>query len=100
MRGVQQLGRATFVQPVPSLVHQVVHDLKRGSFTALVILMQLMVMRLMTAAEVQRLLFLTRDHLLIMRNSVRDVDQERFAPDRQIHAQHIGQLTETWANTT
>lgn len=100
VREVQKLGRATLARKASQLVHQVVHDIKSGSFAALVILMQLMEMDLVTAVEVQRLIFLARDHLLIMRNSVRDVDRERFVPDRQLHAQHIKRFTQAWANTT
>lgn len=89
---MQQLGVAT---SNPSL-DIVIHDLRGGSFTALVGMIDLLMRDHLTPRSVPTLLVLVRDHLHAIRNLVPDLDPHGAQDDHQPQPQSIDRLIEKW----
>lgn len=100
VRGMQQLGRASFEVRPDQQLRAVVHDLKGGSFLALSVRLQLLQLGLVAADDLLQLFFLTRDHLKMMRNAIRDLDSERYRRDTVRKAHDVQLLIEKWRATT
>lgn len=93
---VRQIGAATYEQHATPLLSQVVHDIKGGSLVALSIHLQLLEMGLEDQENTTRLFFLTRDHLKMMRNAVRDLDPVAQERDRSDTKHSVQLLVEKW----
>jgi signal transduction histidine kinase len=94
---IQRLGVATYPHYSDlTMLSQVVHDIKGGGFAALSISLQLLEMGAGKRDDVSRLFFLSRDHLKIMRNAVRNIDPEGQRRDQMQKDHQIGLLVEKW----
>ncbi|MCD6048955.1 MAG: hypothetical protein K0Q55_358 [Verrucomicrobia bacterium] len=100
IKSLQQLGTSSYQQRPSKLLSQVVHDLKGGALTTLLLRIQLINMGIKKTESVLPMFFLTRDHLKIMRNGLRDVDPEWRQKDqgRQFHS--LSLIREKWQNAT
>ncbi len=100
IKSLQTLGNSSYQQRPSKLLSQVVHDLKGGALTTLLLRIQLINMGVRRTESVLPMFFLTRDHLKIMRNGLRDVDPEWRQRDqgRQFHS--LSLLREKWQNAT
>lgn len=95
---IQRLKLLGNTSSTDSLVlREVIHDIRGGSFVALSMGLQLYLMRLGEANELLRMFFLTRDHLKMMRNAVRDLDPEVYARDWQQKLHGMDLLVEKWS---
>lgn len=92
----QKLGSASYDRPHRPDLSQAIHDIKGGGLVSLSIYMQLIEMGLQEQEDLSRLFFLTRDHLKIMRNAVRDLDPEGEARDQQFIHHNIQLVVEKW----
>lgn len=77
---------------------KVFHDLRGGGFMALAVYLQMIELGMVKADETHRMFNLTRDQLKIMRNSVRGIDPEGLARDRDHRLHHIALLIEKWGS--
>jgi signal transduction histidine kinase len=93
---IRQLGMETYEQHYSTVLSQVVHDIKGGALAALSLYLQLIEMGEDNPDDVARMLFLTRDHLKIMRNAVQGIDPEREAWDHAHHDHGINLIVEKW----
>ncbi len=100
VRQAQDLGSAAALRTNRELLGQVLHDLRGGALQALSIQLQFASMGLAKPEDLLRLFFLTRDHLKIMRNAVRDVDVAGYEHDRAQKAHNIDLLIEKWQGAT
>lgn len=98
IEAVQQVSLQE-VAPAPSQrLREVLHDVKGGSFFALSISLQLLALGIAQGDDLTRLFFLTRDHLKMMRNGIRDIDPLRTERDRQQQDHHMRLIVEKWTN--
>lgn len=93
---IQRLGSRTRAVRSHPLLEQVLHDIKGGGFMALSVYLQLIEMGIAEREDFPRLLFLTRDHMKIMRNVIQDLDRERQERDRQKIDHGVDLLIEKW----
>lgn len=100
IKSLQELGTTSYQQRPSKLLSQVVHDLKGGALTSLLLRIQLIQMGIKRPESVLPMFFLTRDHLKIMRNGLRDIDAEWRNRDqgRQYHS--LSLIKEKWQNAT
>lgn len=97
LRTMQTLGQPSYkLHPTP-VMREVIHDVRGGSFMALSVNLQLIEMGLTQPEDFNRMFFLTRDHLKIMRNGVRDIDPELAEHDHATQAHHLHLLVEKWS---
>lgn len=89
---LQEIGTAT---PDPTLA-LVIHDLRGGSLTALVGLLDLLTRRGDLPRAVPTLVVLVRDHLHALRNLVPELDPAGAEADQQPQPQSIARLVEKW----
>lgn len=94
---VQRLGGATERQP-GDILSKVIHDIKGGSLMAISIYLQLFEMGMDTALQggLNQLVFLTRDHLKMMRNAVQGIDPPAQERDSQALKHDVDLLVEKW----
>lgn len=100
IKELQGLGTTSYQQRPSKLLSQVVHDLKGGALTTLLLRIQLIQLGVKRPESVLPMFFLTRDHLKIMRNGLRDIDAEWRQRDqgRQYHS--LGLIKEKWQDAT
>lgn len=100
IKELQNLGQSSYQQRPSKLLSQVVHDLKGGALTTLLLRIQLINMGAGRTESIVPMFFLARDHLKIMRNGLRDIDPEWRKRDqgRQFHSLNL--LREKWHNAT
>lgn len=96
VRQMQKFGNASLATTHHPQLSRVIHDIRGSSFTALSIFLQLIEMGLSDETDVSRLFYLTRDHLKIMRNAVKDLDPDGEARDAQENHHDISLLAEKW----
>jgi hypothetical protein len=89
---LQEIGTAT---PDPTL-DLVIHDLRGGSFTALIGLLDLLTRRGALPRAVPTLVVLVRDHRHALRNLVPELDPAGAEADQQPQPQSIARLVEKW----
>lgn len=75
---------------------QVIHDVRGGSFQALVLQLQLLELTQHQPVDTERIYLLTRDHLKIMRNCLPDLDPVRTARDIELREHGVDLLLEKW----
>jgi signal transduction histidine kinase len=95
---IQQLGADSYDEHSEyyDALRQVVHDIKGGGFLALSIHLQLLEMGKIQKDGMSRLFFLSRDHLKIMRNAIRDLDPP-FQEHERVQRDHSARLlVEKW----
>jgi signal transduction histidine kinase len=98
LQSIQKLGSDTYeqVNDRPAALSQVVHDIKGGGFLALSIHLQLLEMGKIQKDGLARLFFLSRDHLKIMRNAIRDLDPSAQENERVQRDHSARLLVEKW----
>lgn len=96
VKNMQQFGSATVDDHNTHRLEAVIHDIKGGSFVALVINVQLLEMGIAKPTDLLRMFFLTRDHLKMMRNAVPDLDETLYQRDLMQHAHNVRLLVEKW----
>lgn len=96
VKDMQLFGNATVDDHNTHRLEAVIHDIKGGSFVALVINVQLFEMGIAKPTELLRMFFLTRDHLKMMRNAVPDLDAALYQRDLMQRAHNVRLLVEKW----
>ncbi len=81
-----------------ALARQVLHDLKGGALQALAAYIQLAARGLVSAAQLNRMFFLARDQLKIMRSCVGGLDAAAAARDSAYRLHSVELLREKWAS--
>jgi signal transduction histidine kinase len=97
VKDMQLFGNATVDDHNTHRLEAVIHDIKGGSFVALVINVQLFEMGIAKPTDLLRMFFLTRDHLKMMRNAVPDLDETLYQRDLMQHAHSVRLLVEKWS---
>ena len=96
LRAMNEFGAATIAAGNVPGIDRNIHDLRGGAFQALSFRLELFD-PLASAIGLQSIYFLLRDHLKIMRNSVCDLDAERFAADHSKLDHDVHLLVEKWS---
>ncbi|MFV9505499.1 MAG: ATP-binding protein [Oscillochloridaceae bacterium umkhey_bin13] len=78
---------------------QAIHDLRGGAMQALAVMIQMTTLGMIRPADLERMFFLTRDQLKIMRNCVGGLDPEGSARDAATRLHDASLLIEKWAAT-
>jgi signal transduction histidine kinase len=99
LHDVRRIGKQGSSPEHPRL-QQVIHDIRGGALQALLMHLQFIDMGLMQPDDLPRLFFLTRDHLKIMRNAVRDIDPDGAARDQEEREHSLSLLIEKWQHST
>lgn len=81
---------------LPVRVRCAYHDLRGGSLSAILMLLDLIADGVGRPEDAERLFLLARDHLKMMRNAVRDLDVGRYAADLQLRRHGVALLLEKW----
>lgn len=89
------------VEALPHL-RKIIHDLRGGAFSNLILMLDLIQMlgERLSLWHVERLFFLVRDHLKIMRNCIVDIDVEARQADLQPCYHSTALLREKWDGYT
>jgi signal transduction histidine kinase len=81
-------------------MRQIVHDLKGGSFFALSAYLQFLELTTLSQHDVERMFYLARDQLKLMRSAILGIDDDGYARDRQQQLHSTELLVEKWSNST
>jgi hypothetical protein len=97
LQAMREFGASTIAAGNVPGIERNIHDLRGGAFQALAFRFELFD-PLASPIGLQTIYFLLRDHLKIMRNSICDLDAERFAADHSKldHDAHL--LVEKWSD--
>jgi signal transduction histidine kinase len=96
---IRQLGEEISAADENQRLRQVVHDLRGGGFLALSVYLQLIELELFQPLDLQRMFFLARDQLKIMRNGVDGIDPLGEDRDRGLSLHDVDLLVEKWADS-
>jgi len=80
-------------------LHQVVHDLRGGGFLALSVYLEMLDLDMIEPLDLQRMLFLARDQLKIMRNSVEGLDPLGDARDSTPNLHNVDLMVDKWSDS-
>lgn len=80
----------------PQRINQVLHDLRGGAYTALAGFMQLIMLDRVEMISLNRMFFLCRDQLKIMRGALRGIDDVGYARDNTTNLHSTRLLLEKW----
>lgn len=95
---LRHFGEASAHQPARYLP-EAVHDIRGGSFAALAMNIQMVEIGLADQQDFLPIFFLLRDHLKIMRNTVRDIDPPTYVADWTQKLHSVQLIVEKWHNT-
>lgn len=93
---VRTLGEDVAEPAESERLSKVIHDLRGGAFQTLVVQFELLERGKTQRDSIERVGFLVRDHLKIMRNAVPDLDPEGYDRDRRDNLHSINLLIEKW----
>ncbi|WAS90713.1 ATP-binding protein [Nannocystis punicea] len=94
---IRGLGAALVAEDTPMAVRKVYHDVRGGSLTGLLMHLDLCEADEAGTEDVERIFFLVRDHLKIMRNALPDLDPAGHAVDLAPLEHDASLLLEKWA---
>lgn len=94
---IRGLGAALVAEDMPMAVRKVYHDVRGGSLSGLLMHLDLCEADEAEAEDVERVFFLVRDHLKIMRNALPDLDPAGYAVDLSPAEHDTSLLVEKWA---
>jgi signal transduction histidine kinase len=97
-RALRSIRGADSDHEPPQRMRQVLHDLRGGAYTALSAFIQLVILDRNETISLNRLFFLCRDQLKIMRGAVRGLDDAGYAADRATKLHSTRLLAEKWQN--
>ncbi|NJM07689.1 HAMP domain-containing histidine kinase [Candidatus Gracilibacteria bacterium] len=80
-------------------INQIVHDLKGGSLFALSAYLQFLELTTLSQHDVERMFYLARDQLKLMRGSIEGIDDEGYMRDRQQQLHSTELVVEKWSNS-
>jgi len=80
-------------------MRQIVHDLKGGSFFALSAYLQFLELTTLSQHDVERMFYLARDQVKLMRGAIFGIDDEGYARDRQQNLHGTELLVAKWSNS-
>lgn len=78
---------------------EVIHDVRGGSCMALALNLQLLQLGIGESEDSLRAFFMTRDHLKIMRNAIRDIDVDRYRADWEQKLHNVKLIVEKWSDS-
>ena len=96
---IRQLGEELSSVAETQRLRQVVHDLRGGGFLALSIYLQMLELGMTQPLDFQRMFFLARDQLKIMRNGVQGLDDLGDERDSSFNLHNVDLLVEKWADS-
>ena len=94
---VTRLGSRLRAEGLSDKVRAAYHDLRGGSLQALLMHLDLVNEDEALPNDVQRVYFLVRDHLKMMRNAVHDLDRDAYDRDLMPKGHAVSLLEEKWA---
>jgi signal transduction histidine kinase len=97
LRAMQAFGRATAAQGENALLGKVVHDVRGGPLTGLMMMLQRVEAGRVGPAEMLRVHFRVRDHRKIMRGALLELDDVRRERDRALKRHDVQLLVEKWS---
>lgn len=77
---------------------QAIHDLRGGAMQALAVMIQMTDLGMIRPTDLERMFFLIRDQLKIMRNCVSGLDPEASARDAATRLHEVSLLVEKWSS--
>jgi signal transduction histidine kinase len=86
-------------RPAAPHLGEVIHDVRGGSCMALALNLQLLQLGIAEAEDSLRAFFMTRDHLKIMRNAIRDIDVARYQADLEQKLHNVKLIVEKWSDS-
>ncbi|HYF62266.1 MAG TPA: ATP-binding protein [Herpetosiphonaceae bacterium] len=98
LKQLQELEGNPDRAPAPHL-DEVIHDVRGGSCMALALNLQLLQLGIGEAEDSLRAFFMTRDHLKIMRNAIRDIDAARYQADWEQKLHNVRLIVEKWSDS-
>ena len=93
---VREIGFATHEQDPSEKLAKAMHDLRGGALSSLLGRLQLLEHLPQTAATINTVFILTRDHLKIMRNALVGLDEPRRNVDREPKAHAMQLMLDKW----
>ncbi len=97
LRAMQSFGHATPARESDSLVAKVVHDVRGGALTSLLLLLQTVEAGRVGPDDVLRVHYRVRDHRKIMRAALPGIDDAGRERDQTLKQHDVGLLTEKWS---
>ena len=97
LRAMQEFGRATAAQGEDALLGKVVHDVRGGPLTGLLMMLQLVEAGRVGPEDMLRVHFRVRDHRKIMRGALLELDDPRRDRDRSLKHHDVQLLVEKWS---
>ena len=97
IRSMQSFGRATAQRGSDPLSAKVVHDVRGGPLTGLLMLLQMAAAGRVAPEDLLRLHFRVRDHRKIMRGALLELDAPRRERDQSIKRHDVQLLVEKWS---
>ncbi|MDC0723674.1 ATP-binding protein [Nannocystis bainbridge] len=94
---IRGLGAALVAEDTPLAVRKVYHDVRGGSLSGLLMHLDLCEAGEAEVEDFERVFFLVRDHLKIMRNALPDLDPSGYAVDLAPVDHDASLLVEKWA---
>jgi len=100
LRAMQSFGHATPARDSDSLVAKVVHDVRGGPLTSLLLQLQIVEAGRVGPDDVLRVHYRVRDHRKIMRAALPGIDDAGRERDQTLKQHDVGLLTEKWSGAT
>ncbi len=97
IRSMQSFGHATAQRGSDPLCAKVIHDVRGGPLTGLLMMLQMAAAGRVAPEDLLRLHFRVRDHRKIMRGALLELDSPRRARDRSINHHNVQLLVEKWS---
>ncbi len=97
LRAMQSFGHATPARDEGSLVAKVVHDVRGGPLTSLLLLLQMVETGRVGPDDLLRVHYRVRDHRKIMRAALLGIDDAGRERDQTLKRHDVGLLTEKWS---
>ncbi len=97
---MQTFGRETPVRDEDSLVAKVVHDVRGGPLTSLLMMLQRVESGRVGSDDLLRVHYRVRDHRKIMRAALPGIDDAGRERDQTLKRHDVGLLTEKWSQAT